>query len=182
MKLNIGCGNKILADYHSIDIKPLDAENYSAWDLNIISWKIKGEIIPDNSVEELLAIHVMEHLGRTTEEYFNIWKEIYRIMKPSGIIKIIVPHPMHDNFRNDPTHIRPITPSGLSMFSKKFNRHCIANNFSNSTFGLDLDIDFEIINTEEVIEERFKNYPDINFAKKAFNNVISEYIITIKKV
>ena len=37
------------------------------------------------------------------------------------MIKIIVPHPRHDDFISDPTHVRPITILGLQLFDKDLN-------------------------------------------------------------
>jgi predicted SAM-dependent methyltransferase len=60
--------------------------------------------------------HVLEHLGRDTEIYFGIIKEIYRVIIPDGKVIIVAPHPRHDDFINDPTHIRMITPEHMTPF------------------------------------------------------------------
>ena len=73
-----------------------------------------------NSVSEIALIHVLEHLGKETEIYFGIFKEIYRVCKHSSKVRIIVPHFRHQFFYDDPTHVRVVTPLGLQLFSKKF--------------------------------------------------------------
>jgi len=45
--------------------------------------------IPDNSAELIYTSHVLEHI--TNKAVANILKESYRILKPSGIIRIVVP-------------------------------------------------------------------------------------------
>ena len=76
----------------------------------------------DNSVEEIEMRHVLEHLGQQTEVYLKIIQEIYRIYQLEAKVHITVPHHRSDRFYHDPTHVRPITTVGLSMFSKGFNR------------------------------------------------------------
>ena len=49
----------------------------------------------------------------------------------------------HDNFVHDPTHVRPITFLGLTMFSKLLNREWQANGYATTPLGLYLDVDFE---------------------------------------
>ena len=48
-------------------------------------------------------------------------KELYRICKNNSIIDIVVPHPRHDDFLSDPTHVRPITDMTLSLYDKELN-------------------------------------------------------------
>jgi len=45
--------------------------------------------IPDNSAELIYTSHVLEHI--TNKAVRNILKESYRILKPGGIIRIVVP-------------------------------------------------------------------------------------------
>lgn len=50
---------------------------------------IKKIPLPDNSVEVLYSSHMMEHLDRQEASLFL--KEVMRILKPNGIIRIAVP-------------------------------------------------------------------------------------------
>jgi predicted SAM-dependent methyltransferase len=112
--LNLGCGAKCLAGYINVDKfgDPdfnFDLETFPyPWD--------------DNSVREIELHHVLEHLGQQTETYLKIIQEFYRICQPGAKIHITVPHHRSDRFFHDPTHVRPITAIGLSMFSKQKNR------------------------------------------------------------
>jgi len=54
----------------------------------------------DNSVQEIILSHVLEHLGRTTEIYLDIIKELYRVCAAGAYIYIVTPHPRHDTFIN----------------------------------------------------------------------------------
>lgn len=97
----------------------------------------------DNSVEEVVMTHVLEHLGETSAIFLNIFKELYRVCRHDAVVDITVPHPRSDDFLNDPTHVRPITIEVLSLFSKRNNRIWQAGGAANSPLGMYLDVDFE---------------------------------------
>ena len=111
LKLNLGCGSKKLDGYLNVD---KFGEPDMVFDLETFPWPWE-----DSSVSKILLSHVLEHLGQDTDIYLNIIKELYRVCKNNAEILVIVPHPRHDTFMTDPTHVRPITVDGLIMFSKK---------------------------------------------------------------
>ena len=115
MKLNLGCGNKVIEEYINVD----------KFDLYNVDLKHDLETFPypfeDDSVKEIILSHVLEHIGQSPEIFIKILKELYRICKNQALIKISVPHPRHDNFISDPTHVRPITIFGLSLFDRDLN-------------------------------------------------------------
>lgn len=98
----------------------------------------------DNSVSEIQAIHVLEHMGQTTASWFHIWKEIYRVCAHEAKIEIAVPHPRHDNFLIDPTHVRPIFPETIALFDQMRNIKDFENKGAESKLGLRLGIDIEV--------------------------------------
>ncbi|MFW9872069.1 MAG: methyltransferase domain-containing protein [Candidatus Thorarchaeota archaeon] len=81
MKLNLGCGDFPLQDFINIDIYEGDKVDLVC---NIL--KLPYE---DNSVEEIYAGHVIEHL--TMEEARKGLKEWLRVLKPNGKIGIVIP-------------------------------------------------------------------------------------------
>jgi len=64
-------------------------------DLNKFPWPFKN-----NEFDEIIAKNVLEHLNDLVE----VMKEIWRILKPGGIVKIWVPYFAHPNSVTDPTH------------------------------------------------------------------------------
>ena len=182
VKLNLGCGTNRMTGYINVD-KYGEADLIC--DLEDLPWPWDN-----NSIDEIILHHVLEHLGETTENYLSIIFEMYRVLKPNAVVKITVPHPRHDDFINDPTHVRAITPDNLSVFSKKLNHLWIENNASNTPLGIYLDVDFDIKNVNYAIDEPwFSKYNageindvDIfNYAKK-YNNVIKEIYIEMNAI
>ncbi|MEE3717826.1 glycosyltransferase [Tumidithrix elongata RA019] len=137
IKLNLGCGENHLEGFINVD--KFGNPDLRA-DLEVFPWQWS-----DNSVGEVVLKHVLEHLGATPDIYFGIFKELYRICKPNARIYINVPHPRHDDFMNDPTHVRAVTPEGLMLFSQTQNRDWIAVKAANSPLGLYLDVNFELV-------------------------------------
>lgn len=162
MKLNIGSGINKIDGFISIDYDRNSNPDY------IIN--IETDVLPfdDNTVETVVAHHILEHLG---EGYFHALQELYRVCKHGAIIDIRVPHPRHDAFLADPTHRRPITPIGLQLFSKKFNEYCKKNQYASSTLGDYYNVDFDILEWQYIPEEKYKKI----FAGKT-TEYIEEYI------
>jgi predicted SAM-dependent methyltransferase len=83
------------------------------FDLETGSWPF-----PDNSVDKILAHHVLEHI----DDLIHVMKEMYRVMRVGAKAHIRVPHPRSDYFLADPTHVRPIMPGTLELFSPHLER------------------------------------------------------------
>ncbi|WP_254047990.1 class I SAM-dependent methyltransferase [Synechococcus sp. BDU 130192] len=174
LKLHLGCGHKILPDYINVD-------KYGnpdvVFDLETFPWPWEND-----SVVEIVMHHVLEHLGQDTNTYLKIIQEIYRICKNQAVIDIQVPHHRHDNFIIDPTHVRPITVEGLTMFSKKANLQWQAAGVATTTLGLYLDVDFEVTSATYVPDgewasrwnEKSITLDELSQAARNFNNVFGE--------
>lgn len=139
LRLNLGCGARHFEGYINVDKYGNPDVKH---DLETFPWPWT-----DNSVIEILLIHVLEHLGQDSKTYLNIIKEMYRICQPGATIRIVVPHHRHDFFFDDPTHVRVVTPMGLSLFSQRLNRKWIEEQAANSPLGLYLGVNFELIET-----------------------------------
>jgi predicted SAM-dependent methyltransferase len=80
--VNIGCGPYKEPDYINIDINP-------RWGPDVVRDIRKGLPFDDSSVDMLLASHFLEHLS--IEEFMEVMEECYRVLKPTGSFRIIVP-------------------------------------------------------------------------------------------
>jgi SAM-dependent methyltransferase len=81
MKLHIGCGNNIKEGYVNVDkyVKNVSIKN----------WDIFNLPIDENSVDEVLAEHLAEHL--TFQEEKEFFLEMYRVLKMGGKLILEVP-------------------------------------------------------------------------------------------
>ena len=184
MKLNLGCGNKLLKGYIN-----LDKFNYYKCDITHDLEKFPYPFKND-SVNEILLSHVLEHIGQQPDTFINIIKELYRICANNALIIINVPHPRHEDFLSDPTHVRPITVLGLSLFDQKLNRDWQKAGAANSPLGLIHNVNFNIEKYEYVLDENVVSKRNIGQLKDQElekmmlynNNVIKEININLRVI
>ena len=182
IKLNLGCGEDHKPGYVNVD--KFGNPNIQL-DLETFPWPWEN-----NTVQEIMMIHILEHLGKTSEIYLRIIQELYRICVKDARIDIRVPHPRHDIFMHDPTHVRPITPEGLGLFSKRRNQQWIDTNSSNSLLGIYLNVDFEIENASFKLDDpweiKLRNKEvtaiEIQRALSLYNNVAIESQIQLRVI
>ena len=136
MKINLGSGYKRIDGFLNIDDDPLVKPDFLC---NIEKDKLPFE---DNSVEEIRAHHILEHIGAG---FIPLMQELYRVAKHGCILDIVVPHHFHDNFYSDPTHCRPITVGGMYMFCQKTNKEHIEAYGSSSGMGLKYNVNWEMV-------------------------------------
>lgn len=179
IKLNLGCGTKKMPGFVNVDKFPTFSPDV-VWDLETFPWPFE-----DNTAEEIVLHHTLEHLGQTPEIFLRIMQELYRISAPDAQLLIAVPHPRSDDFISDPTHVRPITPATLELFSKKRNIECQKLGAANSQLAMYLDVDFSVTSSEMVLTpywaERYKTLPpaEMNLAFEHYFNVVNEIRITL---
>jgi hypothetical protein len=184
MRLNLGCGGQKFADWINVDKFPTCGPDQVA-DLEQFPWPW-----PDNSVDEVRMYHVLEHLGADTEVYLGIIKELYRVCRDNAAIHIVVPHPRHDDFLNDPTHVRPITRGSFDLFSQAANHEWLANGGANTPLGLYIGVDLLVESTKYVLAdpwntlyEQKKISPEqVQQAITLYNNVIKQIELTLRAV
>ena len=184
MKLNLGCGQNKRDGFVNIDKYATFAPDL-VWDLERTPYPFE-----DGSVTEIAATHVLEHLGQTTDLFLAIIKELHRILAPGGTIEIKVPHFQSDGYWGDPTHVRPITPTIMSLFSKKNCRMYAERGWPNTPLADYLDVDLEIasstISLTPAWAQRLRNgdltKAELDQAMLSQWNVIEEIIMTVRKV
>jgi predicted SAM-dependent methyltransferase len=91
--LNVGCGTKYHADWVNIDMyaKSTDVIRHNI---------VKGIPYPDNFFEIVYHSQVLEHIQK--DKAHDFMKECYRVLKPGGMIRVVVPdlENIIDEYRN----------------------------------------------------------------------------------
>ena len=82
LKLHLGCGPKFIPGFQHIDSTHYRHLSHCA-DVSNLSF------YQDSSVDLIYACHVLEHFGR--HEFKGVLSEWYRVLKPSGILRLAVP-------------------------------------------------------------------------------------------
>lgn len=85
-KLNLGCGDKILPGYVNVDV----AENRLGLKPDVLCDLRSLEPFEDNSIDEILSVHVVEHFWRW--EVAAVLREWVRVLRPGGVMILECPN------------------------------------------------------------------------------------------
>ena len=96
-----------------------------------------------------------------------------------------MPHPRHDDFISDPTHVRPITILGLQLFDKELNLKWEKQNAANTPLALINNVNFKIKNVKYNLDSKYvQKFQNKNIEKSQvdndvlkWNNVVKEMVI-----
>jgi SAM-dependent methyltransferase len=106
MLLDLGCADRYL------ELPCLEAGwTYRGLDYTDLDFECDSFPVEDESIDLVISLAVIEHL-RDPAKFLS---EIMRCLKPGGLIYLSTPNFQLDwkNFYNDPTHVRPYTPTSL---------------------------------------------------------------------
>jgi hypothetical protein len=150
LKLNLGCG---------VNHRPraegwVNVDLYGAPDV-VCNLEVETWPWADSSVDEALFNHSLEHMGATPDAFLHVIKQTYRVCRPEAKVQIVVPNPRHDDFLDDPTHVRPITPRMLGLFSKKNCAFWKEMRASNTPLAVYHDVDFEMVSVNQLLDQKF---------------------------
>jgi len=106
-KLNLGCGNKHIADFINLDIAPAVKPDV-VHDLDRFPYPF-----PDSRFSEIVVYDVIEHIGDVP----SFMREIWRVGKPGAKVTITTPNFSAANSYTDPTHRRHLGYFSLDYFS-----------------------------------------------------------------
>jgi hypothetical protein len=185
LKLHLGAGYKRIPGFVNVDFDPL-CEPDMVLDIEKPSWPIE-----DDSVDQVVAHHLLEHLG--DPGFFVFMKELYRVCSNGALIEVVVPHHRHECFLNDPTHRRPITIEGMKLFSKSHNIWCINSGDGSSRLGMYYNVDFEIVDYQFNIDPMYHNILEtiksgspeeqqFHIALRERNNMVVDVKFTMKVI
>ena len=129
IKLNLGCGADIRNDWINCDfIKHNDIKHD---DINLLLDLSKSLPFKDDSIDEILISHVLEHI----QNWENTMQEIIRILKSNGQLTIMVPY----GLSLVPYHLRYFDSHTLDIYFNNCNRFyndCFQSRFKKPPFKL----------------------------------------------
>lgn len=99
MRLHLGCGRKKWDGYINMDLKDSDRDG----DIRTLPY-------PDETVQEIVAIHVVEHFFIT--EIAAILKEWNRVLEPQG--RLVIELPCWDKVQK---HIKARSPDNFTRWA-----------------------------------------------------------------
>ena len=184
MKLNIGCGVNKQAGYLNLDKYEACAPD-QVMDAEAFPWPFA-----DDSVEQVVFSHSLEHMGGDPAVFLALMQELYRVCHGGATVQINVPHPRHDDFLNDPTHVRAVTPEMLTLFSRSQCETWARNGGANSQLAVYLNVDFELRRVQSILDPVYQRAfdtdqitePQLRQMERSQNNVIREIRITLEVI
>jgi hypothetical protein len=184
MKLNLGSGNKKFEGYLNIDDDPTTDPDYLI-NLDDINLRLPFD---DNTVDEIKAIHVLEHIG---QGFIQLLKEIYRVSKNRCIIDIVAPNEHHAVFYGDPTHVRPINANIFLTLCKEDDYGYLGRKYNISFKIVESSVNYDgfyepLIADYNIRKLENKTTPEEDFAitrlLREANNVIIENVIKLEVI
>jgi len=181
MKLNMGCGARKEPGFLNVDITR-DCSPDVIWDMEKTPWPWES-----NSTDSVLFSHSLEHVGADPQVFKEIIQELYRVCTNGAEVLIRVPHPRHDDFLTDPTHVRAITSGTFSMLSRRQNEAWIKVGSGHTPLAFYWGVDFEIKKVEYNPDEPFRTQfmegkissEQLAVVARERNNVIKEISISL---
>jgi hypothetical protein len=149
LRLNIGCGHNHLPGFVNVDKSPACNPDV-VFNAETQPWPWESD-----SAAEVVFQHSLEHMGADAGVFLGLMCELYRICGPGALVRITVPHPRHDTFINDPTHVRIVTPNLLCLFDREKNKQCIASGFANTPLAIYVGVDFVLESYNIVLAPRY---------------------------
>jgi SAM-dependent methyltransferase len=144
--VNLGCGKTRIPG--SIGVDRIKIENYVdvVHDLDVVPYPFNS-----SSVDEIHFYHVLEHLHDPVRKL----EELFRILKPGGVLYMRVPHFSSMGAFTDLTHIRPFGYSSFDCFE------------SNNYYHFYTSANFKILKKEI---KYFGQYPNEGVYEKYIHN------------
>jgi hypothetical protein len=150
LKLNMGCGHNRIPGFVNVDASPVCNPDQVV-DLEVTPWPWA-----DNAAELILFNHSLEHMGGDPKVFLALMTEMYRVAAPDCELAINVPHPRHDDFINDPTHVRPITPALMALFDREQNDAWQAAGHANTPLSHYTGVDLRLTHLQMRLAPRYQ--------------------------
>jgi SAM-dependent methyltransferase len=118
IKLNLGSGNHKPIGYINLDIS-------SEFRPDIVCNFELGLPLKDNSIDEIIAYNIIEHLPNI----IFIMNELWRVLKQGGLLEICVPHEFSVFAHADPTHKKIFNEESFKYFCSNAKHYWIHQSY-----------------------------------------------------
>jgi len=177
--LHLGCGRKgrdlpLRPEYADRPISVLSVDQDARLHPDIVAvLGVDPLPLPDESVDYAVAIHVLEHIGMQgeTTEWFAFFEDLYRVLKPGGVLQFECPLWSSVWCWGDPTHTRAISEQAFVFFNQDAYRRA-----GSAISPYRIQCDFVLSDTERVPDphpdlarqERWSHLRGLLTARKPF--------------
>ena len=97
--LDVGCGDNKQQNCVGMDRRQMEGVDV-VHDAEVLPWPFEKD-----TFSRIVMSHLMEHLKPWLA--IDIMNEMWRIMKPEGVLMMVMPYPGSYGHWHDPTHIKP---------------------------------------------------------------------------
>jgi SAM-dependent methyltransferase len=108
--LDIGCGPKKQA------AQAIGIDRYPHTGVAIVADLERGLPVADHSIDHVFAVHFLEHVHRL----LPLLNDLHRVLRPGGILHVMVPHHASVNAVADPTHVRYFHPQTFKFMCRPY--------------------------------------------------------------
>lgn len=167
-KLHLGCGRDIQQGWINLDSVPLEGVDIVA---NLDDCKNTKLPFENDSIDEFLAIHVIEHLHNC----LPLMEELHRIAKPSAKAVFKVPYGSSDDAFEDPTHVRQYFLNSFQYFSQP--------SYWRADYGYRGDwLTENIYLIVETDRHQGENPEKIMWQVNTFRNIVKEMVVDLRAI
>lgn len=108
--VDLGCGKRKQSP------RSIGVDRYAHPTSDVLADIERGLPFTDQSLDQIYAIHVLEHV----REIIGVMNEIHRVLKPSGVLHVMVPNWQYVNAVADPTHVRFFHMQTFKFFCRPY--------------------------------------------------------------
>lgn len=164
LKLDLGCGKSKRAGFLGVDSRPFEGVDVVADLSQTWPW-------PDNSVAEVNASHVLEHLKAPERIHFA--NELHRVLVKGGKATIATPHAFSVRAYGDLTHEWPPVVTFWYLYLNKAWREQNAPHNDLYTCDFDHGYGFGLHPTVQARNIEYQNYAVVHLVEGAQDLVVT---------
>lgn len=96
LSLDLGCGSR------KQDSRAIGIDRHPYPGVSVVADLERSLPLADSTVDRIFAVHILEHV----QNLLGLMNEVHRVLKPRGVLHVIVPNMSCTNAVADPTHVR----------------------------------------------------------------------------